>query len=116
MQTEPISKITNEKKDKALVFDFLQYINPWCHINSWSSCVTKANTKSGKWFSRGTEYVGFVVSLYFVTISKQWCFKFLVQWNLDLKKPDLRKNLDLRKIVGTTDFLVHKLFDLRKIF
>ena len=36
--------------------------------------------------------------------------------NLDLRKPDLRKNLDLRKIVGTTDFLVHKLFDLRKIF
>ena len=37
-------------------------------------------------------------------------------WNLDLRKPDLRKNLDLRKIVGTTDFLLHKLFDLRKIF
>ena len=27
---------------------------------------------------------------------------------------EIRKNLDLRKIVGTTDFLVHKLFDLRK--
>ena len=40
----------------------------------------------------------------------------LVQYTLDLRKPDLRKNLDLRKIVGTTDFLVHKLFDLRKIF
>ena len=39
-----------------------------------------------------------------------------VQWNLDLRKPDLRKNLDFRKIVATTDFLVHKLFDLRKIF
>ena len=39
-----------------------------------------------------------------------------IQWNLDLRKPDLRKNLDLRKIVGTTNFLVHKLFDLRKIF
>ena len=33
-----------------------------------------------------------------------------LQWNLDLRKPDLRK------IVATTDFLVHKLFDLRKIF
>ena len=33
-----------------------------------------------------------------------------VQWNLDLRKPDLRK------IVATTNFLVHKLFDLRKIF
>ena len=43
-------------------------------------------------------------------------FSVIVQWNLDLRKPDLRKNLDLRKIVGTTDFLVHKLFDLRKIF
>ena len=40
----------------------------------------------------------------------------VIQWNLDLRKPDLRKNLDLRKIVGTTDFLVPKLFDLRKIF
>ena len=39
-----------------------------------------------------------------------------IQWNLDLRKPDLKKNLDLRKIVGATDFLVHKLFDLRKIF
>ena len=39
-----------------------------------------------------------------------------LQWNLALRKPDLRKNLDLRKIVATTDFLVHKLFDLRKIF
>ena len=42
--------------------------------------------------------------------------KLNVQWNLDLRKPDLRKNLNLRKIRGTTDFLVHKLFDLRKIF
>ena len=40
----------------------------------------------------------------------------LLQYALDLRKPDLRKNLDLRKIVATTDFLVHKLFDLRKIF
>ena len=40
----------------------------------------------------------------------------VVQYTLDLRKPDLRKNLDLRKIVGATDFLVHKLFDLRKIF
>ena len=40
----------------------------------------------------------------------------MIQYTLDLRKPDLRKNLDLRKIVGTTDFLVHKLFDLRKIF
>ena len=36
-----------------------------------------------------------------------------IQWNLDFRKPDLGKNLDLRKIVATTDFLVHKLFDLR---
>ena len=31
-----------------------------------------------------------------------------IQWNLDLRKPDLRKNLDLRKIVATSDFLVHR--------
>ena len=42
--------------------------------------------------------------------------KIRIQWNLDLRKPDLRKNLDLRKIVGTTNFLVHNLFDLKKIF
>ena len=30
-----------------------------------------------------------------------------IQYTLDLRKPDLRKNLDLRKIVATTDFLVH---------
>ncbi len=40
----------------------------------------------------------------------------LVQYCLDLRKPDLRMNLDLRKIVATTVFLVHKLSDLRKIF
>ena len=40
----------------------------------------------------------------------------IIQRNLDLRKPNLRKNLDLRKIVGTTYFLVHKLFDLGKIF
>ena len=34
-----------------------------------------------------------------------------LQWELDL-----RKNLDFRNIVATTDFLEHKLFDLRKIF
>jgi hypothetical protein len=28
----------------------------------------------------------------------------LIQYTLDLRKPDLRKNLDLRKIVGATDF------------
>ena len=43
-------------------------------------------------------------------------YEDLVQYTLDLRKPDLRKNLDLRKIAGATDFLVHKLFDLRKIF
>ena len=39
-----------------------------------------------------------------------------LQYTLDLRNPDLRKNLDLRKILGTADFLVHKFFDLRKIF
>ena len=51
--------------------------------------------------------------------SNNFFFQFVikkVQWNLDLRKPDLRKNLNLRKIVGTTDFSVNKLFDLRKIF
>ena len=42
--------------------------------------------------------------------------KFEILWKLDLRKPDLRKNLDLIKIVATTDFLVHKLFGLKKIF
>ena len=58
-----------------------------------------------------------------ITVLCRHCYKQgtreitnLVQYALDLRKPDLRKNLDLRKIVATTDFLVHKLFDLRKIF
>ena len=41
--------------------------------------------------------------------------RLTIQYTLDLRKPGLRKNLDLRKIVATTDFLVHKLFHLRKI-
>ena len=63
------------------------------------------------------------------------CVKFLPKYTQNLKKRSfyqdnaqrcvlpvsfpvdlLQWNLDLRKIVGTTDFLVHKLFDLRKIF
>ena len=36
--------------------------------------------------------------------------------NLDFKNCNLRKNLDLRKVVETTKILVHKLFDLRKVF
>ena len=53
-----------------------------------------------------------------MSIIEVFYFFFLdfIQYTLDLRKPDLRKNLDLRKIVATTDFLVHKLFDLRKIF
>ena len=42
--------------------------------------------------------------------------KKIVQINLDLRNCDLRKNLDLSKIVATTKILVHKLLDLRKIF
>ena len=49
-------------------------------------------------------------------IAMYWIGEFKIQYTLNLRKPDLRKNLDLRKIVATTDFLVHKMFDLRKIF
>ena len=42
--------------------------------------------------------------------------KHRLQINLDLRNCDLRKNLDLRKIVATTKILVHKLFDSRKVF
>ena len=52
----------------------------------------------------------------FLLKTQQRVFVIPVEWNIDLRKPDLRKNLDLRKIVLTTDFLVHKLFDLGKIF
>ena len=57
-----------------------------------------------------------VLSKQGITLRKNESLQNKLQWNLDLRKPDLRKNLDLRKIVGGTDFLVHKLFDLRKIF
>jgi len=59
---------------------------------------------------------GIIATLFGSQVGKYLALLLVVQWNLDLRKPDLRKNLDLRKIVGTTDFLVHKLFDLRKIF
>ena len=42
---------------------------------------------------------------HFMSSLVTWDVVILVQWNLDLGKPDLRKNLDLRKIVGTTNFL-----------
>ena len=56
------------------------------------------------------------VNGFLVATVGQKIYIFQVQYTLYLRKPDLRKNLDLRKIVATTDFLVHKLFDLRKIF
>ena len=55
-----------------------------------------------------------VLWLKFAMNHKKW--HYAIQYTLDLRKPNLRKNLDLRKIVGKTDFLVHKLFDLGKIF
>ena len=42
--------------------------------------------------------------------------KTQVQINLDLRNCDLRKKLDLRKMVSTTKILVNKLFDLTNIF
>ena len=42
--------------------------------------------------------------------------KIEVQINLDLRNCNLRKDLDLRKIVGTTKILINKLLDLGKIF
>ena len=38
-----------------------------------------------------------------------------IQYNLDLRNCDFRKNLDLKKIVPTSKILVYKLFDLIKI-
>ena len=38
----------------------------------------------------------------------------LLQMNLDLRNCNLRKNIDLRKIVPTTKILVYKLLNLRK--
>ena len=70
-------------------------------------------------FSDGIAYLlkkGIAYPFFFSHIFSILKYPIKVQWNLDLRKPDLRKNLDLRNIVGTTDFLVHKLFDLRKIF
>ena len=71
-----MAKFFHFEFDFGIVSDFLQYINPWFQINKRSSKVSMANTLV-KLCSRGTEYVGWVVRLYFVTnrpsISKQWC-------------------------------------------
>ena len=54
--------------------------------------------------------------LFYEGLQPQFKKGLLLQYTLDLRKPDLRKTLDLRKIVGATNFLVHKFFDLGKIF
>ena len=41
---------------------------------------------------------------------------YYVQWKLDLRKPDFRKNLDFRKIVATTDFLALVYFSAQSHF
>ncbi len=51
---------------------------------------------------------------FFHSLVKKW--PEILQYCLELRKPDLRKNLDLRKIVETIDVLEQKLLDLRKIF
>ena len=75
----------------------------------WSTCTAKEKPYS---YSVQTPryLINFALMIFFSKVNMQ------VQWNLDLRNPDLRKNLNLRKIVGTSNFLVHKLFDLRKIF
>ena len=98
------------------------------HYDLWLVNGYDKEFKKSSNFSTTTENVILKVysSCFFVKMSYEsasvkprWCTfssNIMIQWNLDLRKPDLRKNLDLRKIVDTTDFLVHKLFDLRKIF
>ena len=75
-----MAKFFHFEFDFGIVSDFLQYINPWFQINKRSSKVSMANTHF-KLCLRGTEYVGWVVRLYFVTnrpsISKQWCYIYL---------------------------------------
>ena len=85
------------------------FMSPYKWTSSVMACQTVVNLASRSNHFKCKQFD----SLSFSTPSE---FCVMIQWNLDLRKPDLRKNLDLRKIVGTTDFLVHKLFDLRKIF
>ena len=79
----------------------LQTVNFFYYVENCTHCYfTRLNLK--KWGHSNFAFQQFLAKL--------------VQWTLDLRETDLRKKLDLRKIVDTTDFLVHKLFDLRKIF
>jgi hypothetical protein len=82
------------------------------HLNSDTYVIKLTKDHTGLIGSKSFQNYTFKGWLSLKTM-KLW---LLVQWNLDLRKPDLRKNLDLRKILGVADFLVHKLFDLRKIF
>ena len=52
----------------------------------------------------GTRITSFSGAGFIVTIKKK-LQHIVVQWKLDLRKPDLRKNLALRMIVATTDFV-----------
>ena len=57
---------------------------------------------------------------YVVTRGGQWSYKSPLKFGNQIQHGDdsvgYLEDALLRKIVGTTDFLVHKLFDLRKIF
>ena len=53
------------------------------------------------------KYLNQVVVVYTL---KENMYVLVLQWILDLRKPGVRKNLDLRKVVATTNFLVNKMF------
>ena len=61
-------------------------------------CQIHSNSRESTWPKKS--------NFMLVIKSAKWViFKvaILIQYTLDLRKPDLRKNLDLRKIVATTD-------------
>ena len=84
---------------------------------SRSAATSPVGGASGTYLQSGAYLVCFMVARGALAPA---ILKNRLQINLDLRNCDLRKNLDLRKIVATTKILVsmylHKLFDSRKVF
>ena len=80
----------------------------------WKGCRKRDNNIKAR-FSDKKKYIRIQTQIYskfifWMMFIMPGIYFWVIQYTLDLRKPDLRK------IVATTDFLVHKLFDLKKTF
>ena len=79
------------------------FMSPYKWTSSVMACQTVVNLASRSNHFKCKQFD----SLSFSTPSE---FCVMIQWNLDLRKPDLRKNLDLRKILVTPKIFLKSRF------